>query len=251
MTALPGHLEDCDENGGAHSPPLTTRSAHWLWPALALGALGVLAFGLRLTDDISHGMSFKFDSAILLALRQPGNPAVPIGPKWMLTSATDLSALGGFTLQWLLGSAALVFLLYIKKRAEAAWLATSVVGASLLNATLKFSLHRARPEVVPHLAMVDNASFPSGHAMISAAILLTIGAMISETVTSARARVYIMMFAGLLVLLIGLSRLYLGVHWPTDVMAGWCLGGTWALIVFVVNRVLRRRAANKPMTRMA
>ncbi len=242
---------DLDEEGGAHSPPLTSRSARWLWPVLALGALGALAFGLRLTDDISHGMSFKFDSAILLALRQPGNPAVPIGPKWMLTSATDLSALGGFTLQWLLGSAALIFLLYIRKRAEAAWLATSVIGASVLNATLKFSLHRARPEVVPHLTIVDNASFPSGHAMISAAILLTVGAMISETVRSGRARAFIMMFAGLLVLLIGLSRLYLGVHWPTDVMAGWCLGGVWALIVFAANRALRRRAADKPLLRAA
>ncbi len=249
MTTVSAHAADCDEEGGVHAPPLTSRSARWLWPALALGALGVLAFGLRLTDDVSHGMSFKFDAAILLALREPGDPAVPIGPKWLLTSAIDLSALGGFTLQWLLGGAALAFLLYVKKRAEAGWLAASVIGASVLNATLKFSLHRARPEVVPHLTMVDNASFPSGHAMISAAILLTVGAMISETLTSARARVYVMMFAGLLVLLIGLSRLYLGVHWPTDVMAGWCLGGVWALVVFAANRALRRRAADKPMLR--
>jgi undecaprenyl-diphosphatase len=99
--------------------------------------------------------------------------------------------------------------------------------------------------------MVDNASFPSGHAMISAAILLTIGAMLSETVTSTGVRLYIMMFAGLLVFLIGLSRLYLGVHWPTDVLAGWCLGGVWALVVFAANRLLRRRAANKPAFRMA
>ena len=105
--------------------------------------------------------------------------------------------------------------------------------------------------MVPHLTMVDNASFPSGHAMISAAILLTIGAMISETVTSTGARVYIMVFAGVLVFLIGLSRLYLGVHWPTDVLAGWCLGGVWAMIVFAVNRMLRRRAAHKPMLRTA
>ncbi len=240
---------DCDE--ATHSPPLTTRSAAWLWPALILTGLGALGFGLHLTDEISDGESYKFDAAILLALRQPGNPAVPIGPKWMELSAIDLSALGGFTLQWLLGGGALIFLLYIHKRAEAAWLGASILGASLLNTTIKLSMHRARPTVVPHLTMVNNASFPSGHAMISAAILLTIGAMISETVKSTGARVYIMVFAGLLVFLIGLSRLYLGVHWPTDVLAGWCLGGVWALIVFAANRLLRRRAANKPMTRMA
>ena len=251
MSASPADATDCDESGCAHSPPLTTRSASWIWPAIAFGVLGALAFVLRLTDDISHGMSFKFDSAILLALRQPGNPAIPIGPKWLLTSAIDLSALGGFTLQWLLGGAALAFLLYIKQRAEAGWLALSVIGASLLNASLKFSLHRARPEIVPHLTVVDNASFPSGHAMISAAILLTVGAMLSETVKSSRARLFIMLFAALLVFLIGLSRLYLGVHWPTDVMAGWFLGGIWALMVFAANRVLRRRAAGKPTMRVS
>jgi len=149
------------------------------------------------------------------------------------------------------GCWAIVLLLYIKKRAEAGWLAASVLGASLFNTVLKHSLHRARPEVVPHLTMVDNASFPSGHAMISAAILLTIGAMIAETVKSTGGRVYIMTFAGFLVFLIGLSRLYLGVHWPTDVLAGWCLGGVWAIVVFAANRLLRRRAAGRPMLRSA
>jgi undecaprenyl-diphosphatase len=236
---------DCDEQAETASPPLTTRSAAWLWPVLILAGLGALGVGLLLTDAISDGASYRFDAAILLALRHRSDLAVPIGPKWLELSAIDLSALGGFTLQWLLGGAALVFLLYIHKRAEAAWLGASAIGASLLNMTIKLELHRARPQIVPHLTMVDNASFPSGHAMISAAILLTIGAMVSETVKSTGARVYIMSFAGLLVFLIGVSRLYLGVHWPTDVLAGWCLGAVWALLVFAANRLLRRRAANK------
>lgn len=252
MSTLPvDGATDCDERSETHSPPLTARSAAWLWPLLILAGLGALAFGLVVTDKISDHESYRFDAAILMALRQPSNLAIPIGPKWLQLSAIDLSALGGFTLQWLLGGAAVVFLLYIRQRAEAAWLAASVLGASVLDTTLKLELHRARPTIVPHLTMVDNASFPSGHAMISAAILLTIGAMISETVKSTAARVCIMAFAGFLVFLIGLSRLYLGVHWPTDVMAGWALGGVWALIVFAANRLLRRRAANKPMLRMA
>jgi undecaprenyl-diphosphatase len=89
--------------------------------------------------------------------------------------------------------------------------------------------------------MVSNASFPSGHAMISAAIYLTIGAMLSELQPRRAARIFLMSFATLLVLLIGCSRIYLGVHWPSDVLAGWCLGSVWALIVFAANRTLRRQ----------
>ncbi len=249
-TTLPDVVLDCDEDAGTHHPPLTTRSAKWLWPVLAIVGLGALAFVFQLADAISDGMSFKFDRAILLALRKASDPAVPIGPKWLQLSAIDISALGGFTLQWLLGGAAVVFLIYVRRRAEASWLAASVLGASFANAILKHMLQRPRPDVVPHLTMVDNASFPSGHAMISAAILLTIGAMLSETVNSSAARATIMLFAGALVILIGLSRLYLGVHWPTDVLAGWCLGGLWALVVFAINRLVRRRMAGKPVLRM-
>ena len=252
MTApVPGGRMEPEEGWNTHSPPLTTRSAAWLWPVLILAGLGALGLALHLTDEVSDHESYRFDTWILVHLRHAANTAIPIGPKWLELSAIDLSALGGFTLQWLLGGAAIVFLLYIRQRAEAAWLGASVIGASLFNTVLKQSLHRPRPEVVPHLTLVDNASFPSGHAMISAAILLTIGAMISETVKSTNARFCIMLFAGFLVFLIGLSRLYLGVHWPTDVLAGWCLGGVWALIVFAANRLLRRRAARKLLVRSA
>ena len=249
MTAALSSSEDLDEAGGSVCPPVTRRAARWLWPLLILVGLGALAIALDLTDDISDGASWKFDSAILLAFRTPGDLAKPIGPAWLPLSAMDISALGGFTLQWLLGGAAIVYLLSIRRRTEAAWLAASVVGASLANATIKHLLHRPRPQVVPHLTMVDNASFPSGHAMISAAILLTVGAMIAETEKSRRARVAIMSFFALLVALIGMSRIYLGVHWPTDVLAGWCFGAGWALIVFAANRLLRRRAAGRPMLR--
>lgn len=190
-------------------------------------------------ESIAEGGSFRLDTALLVALRRPRNLDQPIGPSWLLQSAVDLSALGGFTLQWLLGGASVLFLVYIRRRAEAAWLAGSILGASILNASLKSMLHRPRPELVPHLAMVSNASFPSGHAMISAAIYLTIGAMMAETQPRRSARIFLMSFAGLLVLLIGISRIYLGVHWPSDVLAGWCLGSVWALVVFAANRTLR------------
>ena len=231
------------EDEDVHAPPpASLASARWLWPVLSLLAVAALGLVAVLVDEITEGNSFRFDDALLIALRRPGDLDRPIGPAWLLQSAIDLSALGGFTLQWLLGGASGLFLIYIKRRAEAAWLAGSVVGASVLNAGLKSMLHRPRPELVPHLANVSNASFPSGHAMISAAIYLTIGAMLAETQPRRSARIFLMAFAGLLVLLIGVSRIYLGVHWPSDVLAGWCLGSVWALVVFVANRTLRARA---------
>lgn len=222
-------------------PPITARSARWLWPILLLAALSALGFAIVLVHDVARGRALKFDSTLLLALRQPGHLDVPIGPPWLQQSAIDLSALGGFTLLWLLGGAATGFMLYVNRRAEAAWLTASIAGASLLNTALKLYLHRPRPDLVPHLARVSNASFPSGHAMISAAIYLTIGAMLAETQARASARAYLMGFAAFLAIAIGCSRVYLGVHWPSDVLAGWCFGSLWALIVFVANRMMRRK----------
>ena len=234
----PAVIQDEDT---AAPPPVSARSARWLWPLLVLLAVGALGLVVGLMDAIAHGGAFRLDDRLLVALRRPGHLDQPIGPAWLLQSATDLSALGGFTLQWLLGGASLLFLLQIGRRAEAAWLAASIAGASAFNAGLKSMLHRPRPELVPHLAVVSNASFPSGHAMISAAIYLTVAAMLSETQPRRSARIYLMAFAGLLVLLIGCSRIYLGVHWPSDVLAGWCLGSVWALVVFALNRTLRTR----------
>lgn len=218
--------------------PLSRRHVAWLWPVLALASVSLLASGAHIVEELLEGDTFRSDRAILLALRQPGHLETPIGPAWIEQSAIDISALGGFTLLWLLGAASLGFMVYVGRRAEAAWLGASLVGASLINAALKAILNRPRPEVVPHLTFVANASFPSGHAMISTAVYLTLGIMLAETQARASARAYLVGFAGLLVVLIGCSRIYLGVHWPSDVVAGWCFGALWALAVFAANRVL-------------
>jgi undecaprenyl-diphosphatase len=224
-------------------PPGAARPLRWLWPTLLLGAAAALGLGAHIAEEIAEGDTFASDRAILLALRTPGDLARPIGPHWLLQSATDLSALGGFTVLWLLGAAAVAYLLLHRRRFEAAWLALALLGASLIDAGMKSLFHRARPEVVPHLAYVSNASFPSGHAMISAAAYLSIGLMLAETDPRPAGRTFLMVFACLLVVLIGASRIYLGVHWPSDVVAGWCFGSVWALAVFVGMRWLRRAEA--------
>lgn len=215
------------------------RRHAWLWPAVTLAGLAAFGLAAKICSELLEGESFSWDRAILLALRRPGHPDQPVGPAWLLQSAIDLSALGGFTLLWLFAAFGLAFLVGIGRRAEAAWIAASLVGASLLDAGLKHWLQRPRPEVVPHLAQVSNASFPSGHAMISAAVYLTLGVMLAEAQDRPGPRAWLVGFAVLLVFLIGCSRIYLGVHWPSDVLAGWGFGAAWALVVFAVNRRLR------------
>jgi undecaprenyl-diphosphatase len=225
-----------------HAPPRAPRRAlRWVWPSLLLLALAALGLAAHIAEEVADGDTFVSDRAILLALRHADNPAVPVGPAWLLQAAIDLSALGGWTLLWMFGLGAAVYLLLRRRRYEAAWLAVALAGASIFDALLKSVFHRARPEVVPHLAMVSNASFPSGHAMISAAAYMSIGLMLAETDPRPAGRVFLMAFASLLVVLIGCSRVYLGVHWPSDVVAGWCFGSVWALAVYGVQRQVRRR----------
>jgi undecaprenyl-diphosphatase len=118
---------------------------------------------------------------------------------------------------------------------EAGRLAASLIGSSLLNVVLKAFLARPRPDIVPHLVASSGSSFPSGHAMIAAAVYLTIGIMLAETQKRRVVRTYLTAFFAIVVLLIGVSRVYLGVHWPSDVLAGWIVGMAWALMVFAAS----------------
>jgi undecaprenyl-diphosphatase len=217
----------------------------WAWPALALFAVSLVLLGVHLADELIEGEGFSFDTRLLLALRVPGHPQTPIGPSWLLQSAVDISALGGYTLMWLFGVAGLAWLLMLHKRAEAAGIAASLIGSSVIDGWLKHLIARPRPELVPHLVQVTNASFPSGHAMVSSAVYLTLALMLAEGVEidgwrGRAARVAVVAFFSALAVLIGMSRVYLGVHWPSDVLAGWCFGTAWALVVWTVDRWGRR-----------
>ena len=202
-----------------------------------LVVLLVLSSGLlfaRVAEEMLEGDTAASDKAILLALRVPGHLATPIGPGWLLQSAIDVSALGGFTFIWLFTAATAGFFALTRRWRTLGIFLGAIVGASVLDGALKLSFHRARPQVVPHLTQVDNASFPSGHAMISAATYLTVGALLASSQASRRVRLYVLGLSVAITLLIGVSRLYLGVHWPSDVIAGWSAGAAWALAFWVV-----------------
>jgi undecaprenyl-diphosphatase len=145
---------------------------------------------------------------------------------------------------WLISLALTILFLLERRYTDALLFTISVVGSSLLNAGVKWIVKRPRPFVVPHLAYVSNASFPSGHAMLSATVYLTLAALTAHTLPGHALRSYVVGVTIFIVLLIGCSRIYLGVHWPSDVLAGWCLGAAWAL-AFTLVAALTPQAAPK------
>jgi undecaprenyl-diphosphatase len=216
--------------------------------AMLVGALIAIALTIGfigLAGEVLEGDTQAFDERILAALRSADDPGRPIGPRWLPGAAVDITALGSAAVLGLAVVGVAVFLLL-----QGAWrIAVFVVAASgggwLLNHVLKELFGRARPDVVPHLREVMTLSFPSGHAMTSAAVYLTLGALLMRISTRRLTKFYCMGAAMLLTVLVGASRVYLGVHYPTDVLAGWLLGLSWALLCWLVERAIERKAGLK------
>ena len=198
---------------------------------------------LALADEVSEGETQQFDVAILEMLRRTDDPQVPIGPLWLVSAAQDVSALGN---RPLLIATVLVVIGYLtlERMYGAMWLVViAVSGGGFLNAVLKFLFARERPDIVPHLVPVTSLSFPSGHSVLAAVMYLTLGALLARVAVHRRTRLYVLTVAMLATFLVGVSRVYLGVHYPTDVLAGWCVGLAWALLCWIVARSLQRRGA--------
>jgi undecaprenyl-diphosphatase len=209
---------------------------------LVIGGL-LLAFGL-IADEVFEGGSLKLDRTVLLAFRNAANPTVPIGPPWLQAAARDITALGSFAVLGIMVCAVVGYLLLTRKGA-AAWLVlAAVLGGVALNSLLKIGFARPRPDFVAPSVRVFTASFPSGHAAVSAITYLTLGALLARTHPSRRVRIYFMSLA--LTFLVGLSRIYLGVHFPTDILAGWCIGSAWALGCWAIMTRLQRGGRIEP-----
>ncbi len=218
----------------------------------AVAALCALAGGLflfiHLAEETGENDTHAFDMAVLSHLRRPDAPAVPIGPHWLTTAARDLTSLGSTTILVFLGLSAIGFLMMQGRKAAALLVLASVGGALALSNGLKLVFQRARPDTAFRAVEATQYSFPSGHALISTAVYLTLGALVAHAIRERGLKLYIQALAVLLVLVIGVSRIYLGVHWTTDVLAGWGLGGAWAmalwLITWAIERKTRRGAAS-------
>jgi undecaprenyl-diphosphatase len=210
---------------------------------LLLALLGFGAFGLA--GEVLEGDTQAFDERVLRALRDPDDPSVPIGPRWLRVAALDVTSLGSATVIGLVVAAVVGFLLIQGMYRTALFVFLASAGGWLLNSWLKTLFARPRPAVVPHLHEVMSLSFPSGHAMTSAAVYLTLGAMLMHIAAGRLTKIYCMGVAMLATLLIGSTRVYLGVHYPTDVLAGWLMGMSWALLCWLVERRIERQAGLK------
>lgn len=230
------------------------RVARFVWKRLlwlgghelvVLAGLLVIAAGLwafiSLADAIRGGHTPAIDDQILRALRRPDDPAVPIGPAWMAEVMRDITALGGPTVIVLVVSAVAGFLIFDRKLGAAALVLLTTTLGFVVSEVLKAVFDRPRPHVVPFLTSAISSSFPSGHSMMSAVVYLTLGALLTRMVRSRWMKLYFLTIATTLSILIGISRVYLGVHYPTDVLAGWSAGLVWAAGCWLVARWLQQR----------
>lgn len=209
-------------------------------PWLVAGvALSLLAFG-RIAFWMVDGDAALFDEQLILALRAPGNPADPIGPAWLEGFMRDVTGLGGFGILSFLVLSVSGFLASTGSRREAAEIFVVSLSGWLMSHLMKFAFARPRPDLVPHGADVFSSSFPSGHAMVSAVVYLTLGAVLSRATDDLRVKAFVLVLAVVLTVAIGFSRVYLGVHWPTDVLAGWSLGAAWVGLSWIAIRRFSR-----------
>jgi undecaprenyl-diphosphatase len=213
--------------------------------ALLLIAGAIWAF-VEVADEVIEGESLAFDEALLRAFRRPDDPSQPIGPAWLLRIAEDLTALGGVAVISLVTVTTVGYLALRKKWGATALVVASVGGGAIMSTLLKNWFERPRPTAVAHLIEVHSLSFPSGHSMLSAVTYLTLGSLLSRTTSDWRIKTYILALAVLLAGVIGTTRVFLGVHYPTDVLAGWCAGISWALLCSLIARWLQRRGAVEP-----
>ncbi|RKE83624.1 phosphatase PAP2 family protein [Rhizobium sp. AG855] len=224
-----------------HITRIASAAEARVWLTALVAAL-VAYFLFELTGEVLEGETRAFDEGVLLALRDPTDPALPIGPTWLTKMVVDITALGGVTVLTLIVTLVVVYLTLRRKYRTALFVTGSILGGWALSSAIKIGIARPRPEVVQHLVEVTDMSFPSGHAMLSAITYLTLGAMLSRIEEQPSLRYFFPLVAVVLTLIIGLSRIYLGVHYPTDVLGGWAAGTVWACgSWFVARWMLGRR----------
>jgi len=210
-------------------------------PRVAVGVfLTASVLFLLLAAVAPSGALDAAERAFMLSLRQGEDLATPVGPGWVAFFSRELTTLGGWAVLTLLSLLLAGFFLVRRQWYYAGVLAAVVIGQTLLSNVLKVLFARERPDFLPHLVEASSKSFPSGHATSAAAVYLTLGLLLANIAETRAQRTYILACAITLAILIGASRVYLGVHYPSDVLAGWSLGAGWASAVWLAAWRLKR-----------
>lgn len=213
--------------------------------ALAVVALGLMAF-VELADDMTEADGQAFDSAVLAAMRPyADDPGRAWGPWWLEEAAGDITSLGGISVLGLFAVIVVGFLLFQRKWLSSALLVGGLIGGVALSEGTKAIFERARPPEVYQAVETINASFPSGHALLSTVFYLSIGVMLTRAFPHRRFKAYVLGAAMLIALLVGATRIYLGAHWASDVLAGWSLGAAWAMLLWLVAWAVQRAQARR------
>lgn len=209
--------------------------------ALLIVVLGTWGF-VELAGEVMEGSTEAFDQQVVQSFRYLVNNNVPLDEPTIRQSFLDISALGGPTVLFMMTAAILIFLFWDRRYNAMLLMVMATVGGIVLAYLLKEAIGRPRPEV-EQLAAVSLTSFPSGHSMLSAIVYPTLGTLLARVVSRKRLKIYFMLVALTLSGLVGISRVYLGVHYPTDVLAGWAAGLAWAALCWTITKYLQRRGA--------
>jgi len=200
---------------------------------------------IEIADEVLEGEAHATDERLLLLMRESGAPQNPWGPEWLEELARDVTALGGIGVLSFVTVFSVGYLYLRGDKRAALFLLLSVLGGILLSSLLKSGFDRPRPDLVPHGSYVYTASFPSGHSMMSAIVYLTLGVITARSESQNLIRVWLIGCCVVVTLAIGISRVYLAVHWPTDVLAGWSAGAAFAGICWFISQSMSRKRAAK------
>ena len=233
---------------------MTSRAAGWLRRAaraealpllVGLGVVVALWVFAEVAEEVLEGDPLPFDDALFQLLRQPGEPGRPIGPAWLVEVALEVTALGSTSVLLLMLVAVLGYLALERRWRELLLVVIAAAGGATISSALKVLIGRPRPAALLPFVHPDSPSFPSGHAMLAAVVYLTLGALLALFVPRRRVKAFFVTTAMILVFLVGITRVYLGVHYPSDVLGGWSAGLAWALVCWLVALALQRRGAIK------
>jgi undecaprenyl-diphosphatase len=201
---------------------------------------------VAIADEVVEGETRSFDRWLILALRNPRDANDPLGGRWLEELFRDITALGSNGVLALIFLSVIGYLLLYRKLRTAALMTVSIAGGTLLSYGFKMMVDRPRPDLISHDFFVSTASFPSGHATMAAVTYLTLGALLARIHPEPRVKAYFLLLSMVITLIVGLSRVYMGVHWPTDVLGGWTLGTAWALLCWLVAHWLQQRGRMEP-----